>query len=81
MTQETTEYTVAELNCETNTTTYRSMTAEEVTAYEKLRADALVAEAERETAKANREALKESARTKLVAGEPLTEEEAAVLVI
>jgi hypothetical protein len=81
MTQETTEYTVAELDCSTNTTTYRSMTAEEVTAYEKLRADALVAETEKETKALALADLKTSAKAKLVAGEPLTEEEATTLII
>jgi hypothetical protein len=39
------------------------------------------AEALREEDAAAKEALKESAKAKLVAGEPLTEDEAAVLVI
>lgn len=46
--------------------------------------DAAAAEAERlarEEAAAELAALKESARAKLVAGEPLTEEEAATLVL
>lgn len=80
MTQET-EYTVAELDCSTNTTTYRPMTAEEVTAYEQLRTDALANEVEK-AAKAQAIAeLKTSAKAKLVAGEPLTEEEAATIVL
>jgi hypothetical protein len=81
MTQETAEYTVAELNCATNTTTYRPMTAEEVTAYEKLRADALAAETEKEAKVQALAVLKESAKAKLIAGEPLTEEEAATIVL
>lgn len=81
MTQETAEYTVAELNCATNTTTYRSMTADEITAYEQLRSDALAAEAEKEAKAQALADLKTSAKAKLVAGEPLTEDEAAVLVI
>ena len=39
------------------------------------------AQAEREVEAAAKEALKISARAKLVAGEPLTDEEAAILVI
>jgi hypothetical protein len=81
MTQETTEYTVAELNCATNTTTYRSMTADEVTAYEQSRADALAAEAEKQAKAQALAELKTSAKAKLVAGEPLTEEEAATIVL
>jgi hypothetical protein len=81
MTQETAEYTVAELNCATNTTTYRPMTAEEVTAYEKMRVDALAAEAEKETRAEALANLKSSARAKLVSGEPLTAEEASAIVL
>ena len=81
MTQETTEYTVAELNCATNTTTYRPMTADEITAYEQLRSDALAAEAEKETRAEALANLKSSARAKLVSGEPLTAEEASAIVL
>jgi hypothetical protein len=60
---------------------YVDLTAEEIAQME---ADALAfaaAKAEREAAADAFAALKESARAKLVAGTPLTEEEAATLVI
>ena len=70
-----------EVNCTTGEVTERLLTAEEIAASE---AAAEQAEADRlaaEEAKAASDALKASARAKLVAGTPLTEEEAATLVI
>ena len=77
----TTELIAVETNCETGETITRPFTPEEVAIHE-----ANVAAHEAEQAKAEAEAkrvadLKSSAKTKLVAGEPLTEEEASVLVI
>jgi hypothetical protein len=69
------------VDCATGAQTYVPLTEEEIAQRE---ADALAAEeaeAERVAAEAEREALKASARAKLVAGEPLTEEEASVLVL
>ena len=72
---------VAEIDCSTNTISYRPMTDDEIAAREEAAADFANREAEREAAISAKEALKESAKAKLVAGEPLTEEEASVLVI
>lgn len=70
-----------EHNCETGETVEREYTAEE---YAQAEADALAfarAEAERETAAEALTTLKASAKAKLIAGEPLTAEEADTLVI
>lgn len=69
------------VDCATGAQTYVPLSAEEIAQRE---ADALAgaaAQAEREAAEAATEALKVSARAKLVAGEPLTAEEAALLVL
>jgi hypothetical protein len=69
------------VDCSTGEQTIEPLTAEEISALEASRvqweADKAAEEAEA-TAKA---ALKESAKAKLIAGEPLTAEEASVLVI
>ena len=69
------------VDCSTGEQTIEPLTAEEIADLETSRAqweaDRAAAEAEA-TAKA---ALKESAKAKLIAGEPLTAEEASVLVI
>ena len=73
--------TVIEIDCSTGISTERDMTSAELEAQAAMQA---AAEAERlaaEEAKAALDALKASARAKLVAGTPLTEEEAATLVI
>ena len=57
------------------------LTEEELAQRELDRIAAEAAEAERLQAEQEREALKASARAKLVSGEPLTEEEAALLVL
>lgn len=70
-----------EVNCETGEVVERPLTQEEISANE---AAAAQAEADRiaaETASAELAALKASARAKLVAGQPLTEAEAATLVL
>jgi hypothetical protein len=81
MTTETEALTVAEIDCSTNTISYRPMTDDEIVAREASAAEFATYQAEREAARAAKDALKESAKAKLVAGEPLTEEEASVLVI
>ena len=63
------------------TSQYIDLTPEEIQQRELDAIAAATAKAEREAADAAKEALKASARAKLVAGETLTEEEAAVLVI
>jgi hypothetical protein len=70
-----------EINCETGVVTERFLTDEEMAQREIDAAAQAVAEAERQAAADALAALKVSARAKLVAGTPLTEEEAAVLVI
>lgn len=57
------------------------LTAEEIAAMEAAAAQAAAARAEAEAAAEALAALKASAKAKLVAGTPLTEEEAATLVI
>ena len=57
------------------------LTEEELAQREADRIAAEAAEAERLQAEADLDALKASARSKLIAGEPLTEAEAGVLVI
>jgi hypothetical protein len=70
-----------EVNCTTGEVTVRELTAEEIVV---VKADQAKAHAEwvaEQDKIAAFTALKESAKAKLVAGEPLTEEEAATLVI
>jgi len=70
-----------EVNCETGEVTERPLTAEEIAQRESDAAAFAAAEAERTAAAEALAALKTSAKAKLVAGQPLTEEEAATLVI
>ncbi len=70
-----------EYNCETGEQTVREYTPEE---YAQAKADDVAAKERQAAQQAEADALaalKASARAKLVAGEPLTEEEAATLVI
>jgi hypothetical protein len=73
--------TVIEVNCETGESIERPLTAEEIAQREANAAAFAEAEAERVAAAEALAALKASARAKLVAGTPLTEEEAATLVL
>lgn len=69
-----------EVNCVTGEQKTIELTDEEIAADEAARAEAEAqAEAQRLEAEA-REALRASARAKLIAGEPLTEEEASLLL-
>jgi len=73
--------TAIEVNCATGEVTERPLTAEEIAQRE---ADAAAFAAQKAADDAAAEALaalKTSARAKLVAGTPLTEEEAATLVL
>ena len=72
---------VLEKNCTTGEEILRPMTAEELVQREVDAAAYAAAEAERTAAAEALAALKASAKAKLVAGQPLTEEEAATLVI
>ena len=69
------------VDVEKGTHEYVDLTPAEIAQLDQDRAAAEEARAEREAAEAAKAALKESARAKLTAGEPLTAEEAAVLVI
>ncbi len=70
-----------EINCTTGEVVERPFTDEEMAQHEENIANLEKLKAE-QTAEANRVAtLKDSAKAKLIAGEPLTEEEASVLVI
>lgn len=72
---------VAEVDCSTGIQTERPMTAEEVANWEAIRAQSATLQAEREAADAAKAELKASAKAKLIAGQPLTAEEADTLVI
>lgn len=69
------------VDCTTGETQIIPLTAEEIAQREVDAAAFAAAQAEREEAEAVKAALKASAKAKLIAGTPLTEEEAAVLVI
>jgi hypothetical protein len=73
--------TAIEVNCATGETITRPLTAEEIAQREADAAAYAAQKAEEEAAAAAKAALKESAKNKLIAGQPLTAEEAAVLVI
>jgi len=70
-----------EVNCETGEVVERPLTAEEIAQREVDAAAAAARKAEEDAAAEALAALKASAKAKLVAGTPLTEEEAATLVI
>jgi hypothetical protein len=72
---------VVEINCETGVETSRPMTADELAQREADRIEWEAAEAAKAEAQAAYDALKASAKAKLISGNPLTEEEASVLVI
>ena len=69
------------VDCATGESTTVPLTAEELAQREADRVAYEAAEAERLAAEEALAALKASAKAKLIAGEPLTEEEASVLVI
>jgi hypothetical protein len=69
------------VDCATGQQTIVPLTAGEIAQRDQDAAAAAEAQAEAEAAAEALEALKASARAKLIAGTPLTEEEAAVLVI
>lgn len=72
---------VVEVNCETGESVERAFTAEEKARYEAGRLAALAEREAREAEEARVLGLRASAKAKLVAGEPLTEEEAALIVL
>jgi hypothetical protein len=69
------------VNCETGEQKYLPLSAEEIAEREQMAIEAATAEETRLAEEARVATLKSSARAKLVAGQPLTEEEAATLVI
>lgn len=70
-----------EVNCATGIAVEVPLTAEEIAQREVDAIAAAVAEAERVAAEEAKAALKASAKDKLVAGTPLTQEEAETLVL
>ena len=70
-----------EVDCSTGETKVIPLTPQEIAQRDQDAAAAAAATAAREAEAAEKAALKESAKAKLVAGEALTAEEAAVLVI
>jgi hypothetical protein len=69
------------LDCSTNEEQIVPLTQEEIDALEQVRLLEESARQAEEEAESLRNTLKQSARAKLVSGEPLTEEEAALLVL
>ena len=69
------------VDCSTGEQQYVPLTAEEIAEREAMAVAAAEEEAARQAEAEATAALKESARAKLVSGEPLTAEEAALLVI
>ena len=72
---------VIEIDCSTGISTERDMTEAELAAQAAMQAQAEEARAAEDAAKAELDALKASAKAKLVAGQPLTAEEADTLVL
>jgi hypothetical protein len=70
-----------EVNCETGVVTERPLTSEEITQRETDAAAYAEQKFLEDAASAAKAALKDSAKAKLIAGEPLTAEEADTLVI
>ena len=70
-----------EVNCTTGEVIERPLTAKEIADNEAQAAILAAEKAEREAEAERVLALKVSAKAKLIAGEPLTEEEAAVIVL
>ena len=68
-------------NCETGVTEIIELTDAEIAQLEKDAQAYAASKAEQEAETQRVATLKQSARTKLVAGEPLTEEEAATIVL
>jgi hypothetical protein len=73
--------TAIEVNCETGEVTNRPLTAEEISQREADAAAYAIEQAAKEAAAEALATLKASAKAKLIAGEPLTAEEADTLVI
>ena len=74
-----TEYKLV-VDCATGKQEYVALTPAEIAERDQMAAAAAEEQANREAEAAEKAALKESAKTKLIAGEPLSAEEAAILV-
>jgi hypothetical protein len=72
---------VIEIDCSTGISTERDMTPAELEAQATMQAQAEEVRAAEDAAKAASDALKASAKAKLVAGQPLTADEADTLVL
>jgi hypothetical protein len=72
---------VAEIDCSTGIQTERPMTSEELVNLNERIVASEIRQAEEEAAAEALAALKASAKAKLIAGQPLTEEEAATIVL
>ena len=70
-----------EINCETGEETVIELTDAEVAELEAQAAEAAIRKAEEDAAREAQAALKASAKAKLIAGQPLTAEEADTLVL
>lgn len=73
--------TGVEINCETGNVIEYALTAEDIAQMAKDRAEDAARAEQDAAAKEALNVLKASAKAKLVAGQPLTEEEAAVVII
>jgi hypothetical protein len=73
--------TIVEINCTTGEVIERAYNAEELKQREKDIAEWSLLKAEEEAKAKSAADLKTSAKAKLIAGKPLTEEEASILVI
>lgn len=71
----------AVFDCATGTTEYIELNEEEIAIVLEQQAEAAKSTIAREAEAARLDAVKESAKAKLIAGEPLTEEEAALIVL
>ena len=69
------------VDCSTGERTVVELTDEEIAEREAMAAQAEADRLAQEQAEADRQALKDSAKAKLIAGQPLTAEEAAVIVL
>ena len=69
------------VDCSTGERTVVPLTDSEIEEREAMAAQAEADRLAQEQAEADRQALKDSAKAKLIAGEPLTAEEAAVIVL
>ena len=69
------------VDCSTGERTIVELTDSEIQEREAMAAQAEADRLAQEQAEADRQALKDSAKAKLIAGEPLTAEEAAVIVL